>query len=245
MEKYNKMISIIIPTLNEETVIEKTLKLLRRFHGDYEIIVSDGMSTDRTVEIAKKYADKVVISRDLPKQNISIGKNYGAKEAKGDYLLFLDADVEIPNPDTFFNKILSDFIKDKNLVGVTVFLKVFPEMETIADKIFYSMNNYIVFINNNIFHNGAASGEFQMVRHEIFNKTTGYNENFAAGEDFEFFHRLSLLGKTKSIPSLFAYHTGRRPHKVGWSKLLYTWFMNWFHTTFLNKPWSDIWEEVR
>lgn len=245
MEKERKMISFIVPTLNEETVIEKTLKSLREFHGNYEIIVSDGVSSDRTVEIAKLYADKVVTSEGAPRQNISVGKNYGAKEARGDYLLFLDADVEIPNPDIFFSKIFSYFNKDKDLVAITVFLKVFPEMETWADKTFYSMINYIVFMNNNLFHKGAAPGEFQMVRREIFNKTNGYNENFAAGEDFEMFYRLSLLGKTLSIPSLFVFHTGRRPHKVGWPKLLYTWFMNWAYTTFLKKPWSKTWKEVR
>lgn len=55
------MISFIIPTLNEESVLENILKWLSGFNGEHEIIVSDGKSNDRTIEIANKYADKVVI----------------------------------------------------------------------------------------------------------------------------------------------------------------------------------------
>lgn len=239
------MISIIIPTLNEEKIIEKTLRSLREFKGDYEIIVSDGKSNDKTVEIAQKYADRVVVYKGESRQTIGMGRNLGATVATGEYLLFLDADIHIPNPDIFFSKLLAFFDKDKKLVAATVFLKVFPEMETWADRIFYSMTNYIALINNNIIHRGAAAGEFQMMRRETFEKTGGYNEKFAAGEDFEMFYRLSLLGKTRSISSLFVFHTGRRPHKIGWPKLLYTWFMNWSHTTFFKKPWSETWKEIR
>ena len=55
------MISFIIPTLNEEKTIEKTLKNLSEYFGEKEIIVSDGRSSDKTIEIAKKYTDKVII----------------------------------------------------------------------------------------------------------------------------------------------------------------------------------------
>ena len=238
------MISIIIPTLNEEKIIEKTLKSLKEFRGDYEVIVSDGKSTDRTVEIARKYADKVVIYEGEARQTIAMGRNLGVSVASGEYLLFLDADIFIPNPSLFFPKLLKEF-NEKKLVGATVFLKVYKEMATIGDNIFYSMLNYIIFINNNIFNHGASSGEFQMIRTETFKKIGGFNEKLVAGEDFDMFGRLSKVGRTRTISSLFVLHTGRRPHKVGWSKVLYSWFMNWVHTTFFKKSWSEVWEEIR
>lgn len=239
------MISIVIPTLNEEKIIEKTLKSLREMVGDFEIIVSDGKSTDKTVEIAKKYADKVIVDDGDKRQTIAKGRNMGAKEARGEYLLFLDADMFIPNEVAFFQKINGAFKKNNKLVAVTVFLRVFPEMETFADRIFYSMLNWIIYFDNNIIKTGASSGEFQFIKKEAFDKVNGFNESFVAGEDFDMFARLSKIGKTLCIPSLFALHTGRRPHKIGWAKTLYSWFMNSLHTTFLNKSWSDVWEEIR
>jgi glycosyltransferase involved in cell wall biosynthesis len=77
--------SVIVPALNEETCIEACLKSILRQtlpRNSYEIIVSDGASNDRTVEIARKYADRVVVSekrgiwreetreRSLPKAGI-------------------------------------------------------------------------------------------------------------------------------------------------------------------------------
>lgn len=239
------MISIIIPTLNEEKYIEKTLKSLREFNGDYEIIVSDGKSTDKTIEISKKYADRVVVYEGTTRQTIGMGRNLGASVAKGDYLLFLDADVTIPDINNFLPKTLSYFDKNKKLVALTVFLKVLPEMATFFDNVFYSLINYIALINNNIFHKGAATGEFQLIKTESFKKVGGYNEKLVAGEDFEMFVRLSKIGRNLSVSSLFAYHTGRRPHKVGWVKVLHSWFMNWFHSTFFKKSWSSVWEEIR
>ena len=88
-------VSVIVPTLNEEANIAKTLKLVRaqRSHLDYEVIVSDGGSEDRTAEIAKKYADRVVVGE---KRGIWFGRNQGAKAAKGEVYVFIDADTIIP-----------------------------------------------------------------------------------------------------------------------------------------------------
>jgi len=87
------LVSIIVPTLNEKKHIIPVLKLLnnqtvpRKY---YEIIVSDSSSTDNTVKLAKKLADKVVVCK---RQGAGYGRNFGAKFAKGKYLGFVDADT--------------------------------------------------------------------------------------------------------------------------------------------------------
>ena len=73
------MISFIIPTLNEEKTIENTLRCLDAFSGEKEIIVSDGGSKDKTIEIASKYTNKIVIHKDSKRQNIAQGRNAGAR----------------------------------------------------------------------------------------------------------------------------------------------------------------------
>ena len=240
------MISIIIPTLNEEKIIEKTLTLLRGLTNfEYEVIVSDGKSKDKTIEISKKYANKVVIYEGKERQTISMGRNLGVSAASGDILLFIDADIVIPNINNFFKETLSYFKNNPECVALTVPLKVFPEMETFWDKIFYGLINKLTVLYNNILHTGGDAGEFQMIKKNAFDKVGGFNEKLAAGEDFEMFAKVAKIGKVRTLTKLFVYHTGRRPHKVGWKKVLYSWLMNSVYAIFFKKSWSKTWDEVR
>ena len=103
----NPKLSIIVVTLNEESVIKDTITSLKSLTIPHEIIVSDGKSTDKTAEIAKQYADKVVVYSGIPRQTIAMGRNDGAAAATGEFLVFLDADSRILHTDEFFNEALS------------------------------------------------------------------------------------------------------------------------------------------
>ena len=80
------MLSIIIPTLNEEKYLPVLLESIKKqkFEGDYELIVADAGSQDKTVEIARNFGGKIVPG-GLPAK----GRNQGAAEARGDLFLFL------------------------------------------------------------------------------------------------------------------------------------------------------------
>lgn len=240
------MISIIIPTLNEEKIIEKTLKNLKEISAfPAEIIISDGRSQDRTLEIAKKYSDKVVVYEGKERQTIGGGRNLGAKKAEGEYLLFLDADVSIPDINSFLQSLVEEFQKN-NLVAATVRLKVSKEEETISDKIFSALAiNWIHIFYNNIVKIGSSSGEFQFIRKESFEKVGGFDERLVAAEDFDMFMRLAKIGKTRMINRLTVYHTGRRFHKVGWPRILWTWFANYIHMLFFKKTRIKEWSVIR
>lgn len=86
----NKL-SVVVTVYNEEKNIEKCLKSLK--FAD-EILVVDNGSTDKTVEIAKKFTDKIYFRKNDP-QNIDIQKNFGFSKAAGDWILSIDADEEI------------------------------------------------------------------------------------------------------------------------------------------------------
>ncbi len=238
------MISFIIPTRNEEKIIEKILKCLSEYKGEKEIIVSDGLSTDETVSIAKHYA--TVIEGDKNSiQRISIGKNSGAKISHGEYLVFLDADVYIPDVNLFFTQAESFFKNDKKLAGLTVSIRVFKEDETLADKIVFSVFNFYNLILNNYLGIGAAVGEFQMIRRDAFIQSGGYGEHLVASEDYEFFKRISKIGKTHFVNKLRVYHTGRRAHKIGWRKLLTEWILNGVFVAVRGKSYSKEWKVIR
>jgi len=99
-------------------------------------------------------------------------------------------------------------------------------METWGDIIGYVIIcDCLFYIQNNILGTGATCGEFQMVRRDVFKKMGGYREHLAVGEDMDLFYKLAKIGKTKTDPKLLVYHTGRRPHKIGWLKLIWQWII--------------------
>lgn len=112
----NPIISVIIPTLNEEKNIEKCLSTV--FKQNYpkdslEVIVVDDKSTDRTLEIAKKFPVNILISGA---HHGEISKMIGFKAAKGEFAIYLDADVELIGID-WFEKMLKPLTEDPDIIG--------------------------------------------------------------------------------------------------------------------------------
>lgn len=239
------MISFIIPTLNEAAVLRKLLENLAGYHAPHEVIISDGRSTDGTIDIARELGASVVVYEGTTRQTIGDGRNLGARQARGDFLVFMDADISVPDPDAFFAAALKRFEADPRLVGITVKIRVFPEMFRRGDGFLSWFISTVNALQNNWLGVGAASGEFQMVRADAFTRAGGYNETIAASEDYEFFRRLSKLGRTRYVGSLTVYHTGRRAHKVGWFKLWMTWNINAVKVFLFGSSASKEWKEVR
>ncbi|HEX9641293.1 MAG TPA: TIGR04283 family arsenosugar biosynthesis glycosyltransferase [Candidatus Krumholzibacteria bacterium] len=86
-------ISVVIPVLDEEARIVQQLDALRALQGIHEIIVVDGDSSDRTLELARSHAGVIVVSA---KRGRAVQMNAGARVATGDVILFLHADVRLP-----------------------------------------------------------------------------------------------------------------------------------------------------
>ncbi len=238
-------ISVIIPTLNEEEAIEKTL---RQIHDNltafaHELIVTDSGSTDRTVAIAKRYA-RVVVDAS-PSHTIASNRNNGARIAHGEFLVFIDADVIIPDPNAFFKTALQDFAADKNLMAITARLMVFPESATRMDNIVFGLVSVDHWLNNNVIRMGSASGEFQMIRRSAFDAVHGFQPQLAVAEDNDMFRRLAKIGRTKMEWRLTVYHTGRRPHEIGWPRVLWDWGINYLYVRLLNRSYNKVWRPVR
>jgi rSAM/selenodomain-associated transferase 2 len=87
------MISVIVPAFNEEKALPGTLNALFTQSGKYEVIVIDGGSSDRTVDIAHSFAGVHVM---MASKGRATQMNAGAKQAHGEWLLFLHADTLLP-----------------------------------------------------------------------------------------------------------------------------------------------------
>jgi glycosyltransferase involved in cell wall biosynthesis len=239
-------LSIIIPTLKEVQFLEKTLAQFENLTIPHEIIVSDGGSTDGTLDIARRYTDKVVVWDKPRRQTFGEAKNTGAALATGDYLVFIDADVHIPEPQRFFEEIVADFEKKPTIVAMTVPLKPWLENNSLVDAFFCAPLNWWYILSNNIFHYGNASGEFQMIRRSVFNDLGGYREDLTGGEDTDMFSRLGRIGRTLSSHThLYVRHSCRRAHKTGWLKLYWMWARQGFMVLTFKRTAYKEWTVVR
>lgn len=241
-------ISLIIPTLNEEKLIKNTLNqftpLLKEKYN-FEIIISDGGSTDTTLNELTSIVDKTITKIPGVKQNIPKGRNAGAKAASGKFLYFLNADTMIKDASKFFETTLAAFENEKNL-ALTCRFNVFPGDVKLSDIMFHGFyNNYVRLINKTGM--GMGRGECQMVRRDIFEQVNGYNENLAAGEDYDLYRRIKKLGKgkIKFINDLVIYESPRRYRKYGYLRVFGAWTRNSFSVFFRNRSVSKEWEAVR
>jgi glycosyltransferase involved in cell wall biosynthesis len=240
------MLSIVIPTLSEEKIIGLTLsKLSAQLTISHEIIVSDGGSKDKTVEIAAKYTDRIVVYTGAKRQTIAQGRNDGARIARGEFLVFLDADCVLRDPDAFFKTAISNFESHGNLAGLTALLRVLPEKETLPDRIVTKALNSIVLLKNNVLHMPEVpGGEFLMIPRQAFEKVGGFDENLVTREDRDIFFRLSKIGRTRCDPRLTVFHTGRRAHHYGWPHMISLLVVNtlWFHLRgkIRSKEWTPV-----
>jgi len=178
------MLSIIIPTLNEERYLPILLKEIKKqnFADDLEIIVADAGSTDKTIEIAESFGCKVVPG-GLPAK----GRNEGAKIAQGGIFLFTDAD-NIYLPENFLKNLLEEFEKRK--LDVASF-PICPDGNGF-DKFAYKIYNSFV---QSIQRFSAYATNSVLVRKNIHQKIGGFDEEIKIAEDHDFAKRASRVGK--------------------------------------------------
>ncbi len=168
-------ISVIIPTFNEEQNIESTLIDLIKRHLPDEVIVADGGSHDKTVEIASKYA-KVVFSE----KGRAMQMNTGAAASTGDIFLFLHADTKLPDHAlTKIRKSLQSKKKDSGRFRMS-FGHSHPLLK------FYEYQTR--------FHFFSYGDQGFFIRKELFQKIGGFNIEVPF-EDIDFYRRLLKMEK--------------------------------------------------
>jgi len=184
------MISVVIPTLNEEAFIGDCLRSIRGQGVPCEIIVVDGGSADRTVEIARVYADKVVA---LKRRGVGLARDYGARMAVGDIIVSADGDCVYAHG---WLKALTEPFNRPDVVAVGGSFKPrkpSPLANQFAGSLNFFASNFKLFAGSNM-----------AFRKDVFIKVGGYRK-LLKGEDWDLSLRLASVGKLVYEPSAVCY----------------------------------------
>ena len=187
--------SICIPTLNEEKYIGGILGCLeKQTLKDFEVIIVDGNSQDKTKEEALKFSDKYPLQfLKSPQRGVSFQRNYAAKKAMSDYVIFFDADVMI-EPD-FLEKI-KKHLEKKDIDILTTWNKPISD-KPVDEFIYLFMNIFMLELIKKT--NPGAVGVFICVKKSSFEKIGGFREGVNFGEDYDLAKRLHDSGFTYAL----------------------------------------------
>ena len=181
--------SIIIPTYNEEEYLPVLLESIKKQDfDDYEVIVADANSTDKTREIAESYGC-IVVDGGLP----AVGRNKGAEIAKGEVLLFLDSDLELT--DEYLRNVIYEFRMERLGIAIT---QMKPMSNKVEDKIFHEFANYFMISVEKIKPHGAGCYGI-IAKKELHDACGGFNEDLDFGEDTDYIERLAKKGRFKVL----------------------------------------------
>lgn len=227
-------VSVVVPAYNEAARIGRALKALSAQEPD-EIIVVDNNSTDRTAQIARKYADKVLRQK---KQGIGHSRNLGAASANNSTVAFLDADC-IPGP-RWVESI------EQGLHGNTIGLvgPVLPQEQTLkhilASYLCWSVvSKTFLHLGYPSFHGGNCAYDQQ-----IFLDLGGFRTDILPGEDVDMSLRFRKRGRLRFSQGMIVRASTRRFEKHGYSAEILRWArVFWKIST--NQPWNYSYLPVR
>ena len=244
-------VSIVIPAYNEEAIIGPCIEAVRRAvehaelqEGEYEIIVVNNASTDRTREVASAYAVRVV---DESWKGLTRAKQAGLKAARGELIAHPDADTLMPKD--WLRKALTEFERHPKLVALSgpyIYYDLSPYHQFLT-KAWLGAGFVFHLIIRDILRQGAmVQGGNYIARRDALLRIGGYDTSIEFyGEDFDIARRLSAVGKVKWTWKFPMYSSGRRLAKEGVLKTAFNYGLNNMASTFLKRPVSMTYTDVR
>jgi len=178
-EKITKpLVSIIVPTYNSEGTLAKCLESIeKQTYKNIEVIVVDNYSTDRTVEIAEKYNTKVY---ELNAERAK-AKNLGLKKAAGEYVCFIDSDMELAK--NVIGQCVNLIEKDAKIGGIII-----PE-RSVGNSFWVKVRDY-----ERSFYAGTEIESARFFRKELVEKVGGFDENVVFFEESTLPQKMEKLG---------------------------------------------------
>lgn len=181
MHSPKDLISIIVPTLDEENVIGATLEAALDA-SDVEVIVSDGGSRDGTAAIAREFGARLIVA----KRGRALQMNAGAGVARGDLLIFLHADTLLPKG---YETRVRDILSDRGVSAGAFRLSI--GARNAGFRIIEWLANW-----RSRFLGMPYGDQAIFVRARLFRRAGGFPE-IPIMEDFEFMRRIRSLGRVE------------------------------------------------
>jgi len=207
--------------LNEEKYLLRLLTSIKKQDfPNCELIVADAGSTDGTVQIAQEYHARVVPG-GLP----GIGRNNGAKAAKGDFLLFLDADVVIP--DNFLHDAINEIETEFYELATCVMV---PLSRLKIDQNIYKAFNLALKMSKDF--NPMAPGSCIFISRRLFERIGGFDETITLAEDFNLSKRAAHFRPLNVLKSTYIRLSVRRLRKEGRTAFVYKALLTAFYRSF-------------
>lgn len=182
MPKANTLVSIIIPAHNEEKYIRQTLShIVMQSYKNVETIVVDDGSKDKTSKIVRGYADRIIKLKE--RKGVSHARNIGASAARGELLIFLDADTLLCDKKAI--ETILEYV-GKGVDYGTCSMK--PEKP--RHMLYSSIKNFVI-----EYTKFKASNGIIFIKRDIHEKIGGFNTKKDKEEIFEYFFKAKSYGK--------------------------------------------------
>jgi glycosyltransferase involved in cell wall biosynthesis len=211
-------ISIVVPAYNEEKYIGVLLdSFVKQDYRDFEVIVVDGQSTDKTKDVVARFKDQLDLRFVAsPTKGVSFQRNYGADLAKHEQLLFIDSDGYI-GPD-FLTKIVAYLVKNPDTDMFSTWALPLTK-KRIYSTFFIFYNILFIDLMKNI-KPFIALGGFLFAKKSVFKALGGYSIKHAVVEDLDLVERAFKAGYKLDILRKPVFYTSvRRLEKEGVAKM--------------------------
>ena len=217
------LVSIVIIAYNEEKYIGNLLECIKKQdYKNYEVIVVDDHSVDKTVEIADGFKGVLPVRVvQKPERGASRSRNYGASLAKGEVILFLDSDVILEN--NFISANLNIFCRKGLAVAGVDFIPYENDFLDLVVTHFYGL-----WLKTVQYSNPRGIGFCLFAASQLHKKVT-FDETIVMSEDFDYIKRAATFGKFRIIDAVPVKVSWRRFHRENrFILILKYFFFEWY-----------------
>ena len=195
-------ISVLMPAYNADKYISEAIEsILNQTFTDFEFIIVDDSSTDKTWEIIQEYAkkdDRIIALQNEVNSKICITLNNGIAIAKGKYIARMDAD-DWSYPDRLEKQF--KFMEENPEIAISGgTMEICDEKMNVLNKRIYNLTDKE--IRKKLFRYSPFSHPLIIYKTKVAKKIHGYNGRFYVAQDYDFYFRMGMLGKFGNIKNV-------------------------------------------